>query len=107
MTCHSERSEESKVLRKRSDDNDKQYFKFIYWKSGPNCDEKIDNTSSVTIIKQKPDADNLGTKMVLLCELFYVCPLQRSWFPLSWWILFLSNGYFSRHPAFPCILYCF
>jgi transglutaminase-like putative cysteine protease len=63
--------------------------------------KKIDNTSSVTIIKQKPDADNLGTKMVLLCELFLCLSLYGgSWFSL----LSMVDIVFIKWILFPVIL---
>jgi len=63
--------------------------------------KKNDHTSSVMIIKQKPDADNLGTKMVLLCEFFLCLALNAgSWFSL----LSMVDIVFTRWILFPVIV---
>jgi len=63
--------------------------------------KKNDNTSSVKIIKQKPDANNLGTKMVLLCEFFLCLALSAgSWFSL----LSMVDIVFTRWILFPVIV---
>ncbi len=63
--------------------------------------KKNDNTSSVMIIKQKPDTDNLGTKMVLLCEFFLCLSLcAGSWFSL----LSMVDIVFTKWILFPVIV---
>jgi len=63
--------------------------------------KKKDNTSKVTIIKQKPDANNMGTKMVLLCEFFLCLALSAgSWFSL----LSMVDIVFTRWILFPVIV---
>jgi len=63
--------------------------------------KKNDHTSGVTIIKAKPDADNLGTRAVLLSELFLCLALSA-----GSWLSFLSmlDLVFTGWLLYPVIL---